>query len=111
MLPSDVHVTLYRIAQEALNNVVKHAHASQVTVGLRCLSDLEGDQEGGVELCISDNGRGFDPSCVAPDRLGLGIIRERVQAIGATLEIESRPGHGSRIVTIWQENEKSKRET
>ncbi|MCP4543236.1 MAG: GAF domain-containing protein [Chloroflexi bacterium] len=111
VLPSEVHVTLYRIAQEALNNVVKHAHANQVTVGLRCLSGTEGELAGGVELCVSDNGCGFDPSCVPSDRLGLGIIRERVQAIGATLEIESKPGQGARIVTVWQENEQSKNET
>ncbi len=111
VLPSDVHVTLYRIAQEALNNVVKHANASQVTVGLRCLPGSEGEQGGGIELCVSDDGCGFDPESVPPDRLGLGIIRERVQAIGATLEIESKPGHGARIVTVWQGNEKSELET
>jgi signal transduction histidine kinase len=95
-LPSAVHVSLYRIAQEALNNVVKHAHASQVTVGLRS----EGKR---VELSITDDGRGFDPACVLPDRLGLGIMRERAQAIGATLTIESAPAHGTHVTIVWEE--------
>jgi ligand-binding sensor domain-containing protein/signal transduction histidine kinase len=108
-LPSDVHVALYRIAQEALNNAVKHARASQVAVSLRCappaapLSASAGGTEGGrVELRVSDDGRGFDPSAIPPDRLGLGIIRERAQAVGATLEIESRPGHGTRLIVVWE---------
>jgi ligand-binding sensor domain-containing protein/signal transduction histidine kinase len=106
-VPSDVHVALYRIAQEVLNNVVKHAHATQVAVGLRCTSPAQETSppttggERSVELCISDNGRGFDPNCVPSDRLGLGIIRERAQAIGASLEIESEPGSGTRVSVVW----------
>jgi signal transduction histidine kinase len=102
-LPSDVHVVLYRIAQEALNNVVKHAGASQVMVSLRCLSSrTEGVNGGGVELCIRDDGCGFDPVCVSPDHLGLGIMRERVQTIGATLEIESESDRGTQVVVVWK---------
>ena len=102
-LPPDVHVALYRIAQEALNNVVKHAQASQVTVSLRCSSpQAEGIEGGCVELCVSDDGRGFDPVKVSPDHLGLGIIRERAQAVGATLEIASQPGHGTRVVVVCE---------
>ncbi|MDY7077527.1 MAG: two-component regulator propeller domain-containing protein [Chloroflexota bacterium] len=103
VLPSDVHVALYRIAQEALNNVVKHAHASHVKVSLRRDSiPLPPHVESGVELCISDDGCGFDPSCIPPDRLGLGIIRERTQAIGAKLKVESQPGHGTRVIVVWK---------
>ena len=105
-LPTDVHVALYRIAQEALNNVVKHAHASQVTVGLRCTSSLPTgvgeEQQETVELHVSDDGRGFDPSSISPDHLGLGIMRERAQVIGATLEIESRPGHCTQVMVVWK---------
>ena len=105
VLPSDVHVALYRIAQEALNNVVKHAQASCVRISLRCLPlDGEGEQRRGVALCVRDNGCGFDPSSVPPDRLGLGIIRERVQAIGATLTIDSEPGLGTQVEVIWSED-------
>jgi signal transduction histidine kinase len=96
-LPDDVHVALYRIAQEALNNTVKHARANRVQICLRCLDD-----QTGIELCVVDDGRGFDPDHIAPERLGLGILRERAQAIGADLEITSRPGEGTRIRVVWQ---------
>ena len=98
-LPPDVHVALYRIAQEALNNVVKHARASQATVRLR------GRPPASVELHISDDGRGFDPASVPPDHLGLGIMCERAEAIGAALEIDSQPGHGTQITVVWEEGE------
>ena len=108
-LPPDVHVALYRIAQEALNNVVKHAQASRVGVRLRCglsvsrqQGQFEGKWLGGrdrelVELSICDDGRGFDPNAVPSGRLGLGIIRERAQAIGATLDIRTEPECGTQI--------------
>ena len=97
-LPADVHVALYRIAQEALNNVVKHAEASQVEVRLV-------SQPGRVKLLISDDGCGFDPRSVSPEHLGLGIMRERAAAIGAHLEIQSHPGGGTQIVVGWEEKE------
>jgi two-component system, NarL family, sensor histidine kinase LiaS len=106
ILPPDVHVALYRIAQEALNNVVKHAHADEVTVHLCCATssaDIDKAPRKRVELQVRDNGRGFDPSCIPPDRLGLGIIRERAQAIGAELTIESQPGRGTQLVVVWKE--------
>ncbi|MFX1380791.1 MAG: GAF domain-containing protein, partial [Promethearchaeota archaeon] len=87
-LPSDVHVALYRIAQEALNNVVKHAHASQVEVLLRDVTDPTGGGRA-VELCVRDNGQGFDVKDIPPHHLGLGIMRERAEAVGAHLQIES----------------------
>lgn len=112
-VPSDVHVALYRIAQEALNNVVKHSHARQVMVSLHCVrptpsTALPSQEEARgkrVELCISDDGCGFDPSHVPPDHLGLGIMQERAQAIGAILEVKSWPGTGTQIVVIWQGDE------
>jgi signal transduction histidine kinase len=102
-LPEEVHVALYRIAQEALNNVVKHAQAGRVEVLLRCLDDDQDPDLLQLELTIGDDGRGFDLAHVPPDRLGLGIIRERAQAIGASLEIDSQPGHGTRITVVWKE--------
>lgn len=100
LLP-DVQIALYRIAQEALNNVAKHAKASQATVSLSC-------QPRGVELCISDDGRGFDPDPITPDHLGIGIMHERAKAIGATLRIESQPGCGTQVVAAWQDQEQGK---
>jgi signal transduction histidine kinase len=105
VLPPDVHVALYRIAQEALNNVVKHAHASHITVDLRCFALREESGPLGIELRVSDDGCGFDPHNIPADRLGLGIIRERAQAIGATLEIESQPGLCTQVVAVWQPDE------
>jgi len=81
-LPLDVKIAFYRIAQEALNNTSKHANASQVDVRLRC-------QPQGAELCIHDDGVGFDMNCVLPDNLGLCIMRERAEAVGAQLAIHS----------------------
>lgn len=110
-LPADVHVGLYRMAQEALNNVVKHSGSSQVAVRLVCspaASSMDGDGRLRVELQVSDNGRGFDPDHVPSDRLGLGIIRERAQAIGAALTIDSQPGQGTVITVLWEEKEEEK---
>jgi signal transduction histidine kinase len=95
-MPADVQIALYRIAQESLNNVTKHARASQAKVSLRC-------QPGQVRLQISDDGMGFDPGTVSARHLGLVIMRERAQAIGAALSIESQPGHGARISVEWRD--------
>jgi signal transduction histidine kinase len=130
-LPSEVQVALYRIAQEALNNTAKHADASRVEVSLRCMS-AGGAQDGGptttddrrrsypfaldgaqttdgsgvlIDLRVSDDGRGFDPSEVAPGHFGLGIMRERAEAVGATLEVESVPGQGTAVVVVWAADE------
>jgi PAS domain S-box-containing protein len=94
VLPPDVQVAMYRIAQEALNNVARHANASQVAVWLCCGEDA-------IELRISDNGQGFDPSCVAPGHLGLNIMRERAETLGAALQIISRPEAGAQVAIIW----------
>jgi signal transduction histidine kinase len=96
-LPPEIRVALYRITQEALNNVVKHAYASQVTVHLCCIPAVKGGGSQLVELCISDDGCGFDTKDVPSDHLGLDIMRERAQAIGATIQIESQSGRGTRV--------------
>jgi GAF domain-containing protein/HAMP domain-containing protein len=93
-LPSDVKVAMYRIVQEALNNIAKHAEASQATVGLCCGPEL-------VTLRINDDGHGFDLNNVPPDHLGLGIMRERAEAIGAILTIESEVGRGTEVMAVW----------
>ena len=98
--PAEVRITLYRIAQEALNNVVKHAQASRVEVSLRCAAPAPA--EGGrVELCIRDDGLGFDPGAVSQDRLGLGIMHERAESIQARFEVESAPGSGTEVRVAW----------
>jgi signal transduction histidine kinase len=94
-LDAEVKVALYRIAQEALNNVAKHAGASAASMRLSC-------QPGQVELFVRDDGQGFDPASLPPNSLGLGIMRERAEAIGAALTIESRPGSGTQIEVLWR---------
>ena len=101
-LPSDVKVALYRVAQEALNNVAKHSKASRVTMSLTdAVCTDQGPSEAGAELCIMDDGKGFDLTRASPEHFGLAIMRERAQAIGATLDIETRPGQGTKIAVVW----------
>jgi len=90
-------VTLYRIAQEALNNVAKHARARQAWVNLRC-------EAAAGTLEVIDDGRGFDveAAAAAPEHLGLSIMRERAEAIGANLSVESLPGQGAQVCVRWQ---------
>jgi signal transduction histidine kinase len=97
-LPADVKIGLYRIAQETFNNIAKHARASQAWAALQRGSD-------GVILTISDNGRGFDPQSVSEERLGLRIMRERAEEIGAVLTLESGPGQGTQIAVRWTRDE------
>jgi PAS domain S-box-containing protein len=92
-LPADVQIGLYRIAQEALNNVVKHAKATQAVVTLR-LGEM-------VRLTVADNGAGFDPATVTADHLGLRIMHERADAIQARLTVYSEPGEGTQISVTW----------
>ncbi len=104
--PPEIRVALYRIAQEALNNVAKHAGAAQVAVSLCCAPPLSppqagGDKGGKVELCISDDGRGFELQSVSAEHLGIDIMRERAEDIGAALKIESQVGHGTQVVVTW----------
>ena len=89
-LPAEIQVAFYRLCQEALNNIAKHAKASQVTINLQYDS-------GTVELHIRDDGRGFDPAHIPSGHYGLSIMRERAKAIGAKLSITSQPGTGPKL--------------
>lgn len=89
-VPVNVKLALYRVAQEALNNVVKHALASEVSVRLQ----REGDT---MRLRIQDNGRGFDPADVPSSHFGLSIMRERIAGIGGTIKLHSEIGKGTSI--------------
>lgn len=103
-LPDDVHTTFYRIAQEALNNVVKHAQATEVIVSLRATSlapDDAGDPKQIVTLVIEDDGVGFSPGMGWQEHLGMGSMRERAAAIKASYFINSRAGHGTRVTLAW----------
>jgi PAS domain S-box-containing protein len=97
-LPPQVKVAFYRIAQEALNNVSKHAEASQVEMKLQWLPVS-------IVLSITDDGRGFDPGLIPPERLGIGIMQERAASIRAQFNIQSAPGKGTRLLVSWHSNE------
>ncbi|MBP7690569.1 MAG: PAS domain S-box protein [Anaerolineales bacterium] len=94
-LPGEVRLGLYRMAQEALNNVVKHARARRVKI------TLTSPAKDGVRLGIRDDGQGFDPAAVTPGRLGLSILSERAAAIGAALDVVSAPGAGTDVRITW----------
>ncbi len=90
-LPPDIETVLYRLAQEALTNVVKHARASNVSIVLT-------RRDGGVSAVVEDDGRGFATDGVRGDALGLVGMRERLALLDGTLEIESNPGAGTALV-------------
>jgi PAS domain S-box-containing protein len=96
-LPPEVQVAYYRIAQESLNNVFKYARATQVNVDL-FLSPSS------VRFAVHDNGIGFDTSSIKPTSLGMRIMRERAEAIGADFHVSSTPGTGTCVEVTWTEN-------
>jgi len=91
-LPRDIALCLYRVTQESLANIMKHARADRVELELTC-----GGQE--VTLSISDTGVGFDPETIEGRHLGLGLVsmRERVRSVGGRFDIQSKPGRGTSI--------------
>jgi signal transduction histidine kinase len=93
-MSNEVKLVFYRITQEALNNIIKHAQATLVSVSLRCDSQ-------DIVLRINDNGCGFDSNNIPSGHLGIGIIRERAQSIGAIFHLSSYQGEGSEIVLSW----------
>jgi len=117
VLPAKIQVALYRICQEALNNVAKHAGARGVSIDLHYDSVLaqplspidepatpEEIVVRSVEMRIRDDGRGFDAAAPTPSgHYGLAMMQERAQAVDARLEVASRPGHGTELIVRWQQ--------
>ena len=89
-IPVDTKQALYRIAQEALHNVVKHSRAKHASVRLRIDSDA-------LAMEVADDGEGFDPSGPYPDHFGLQSMRERAESRGGLFHLESRPGEGTTV--------------
>ncbi|HLF26540.1 MAG TPA: histidine kinase [Anaerolineae bacterium] len=94
-LPPQVETTLFRIAQEAINNVVRHAHAKSVAISLW-------RDNGSICLCVEDDGCGFDPAQVSGQalplrRLGLLGIQERADLVSGEVTVDSAPGRGTRL--------------
>jgi signal transduction histidine kinase len=95
-LSPEVQVAFYRVAQESLNNVFKYARATQVDVKLVIA-------ETSVHFETCDNGIGFDTATSKPTSLGMRIMRERAEAIGAELKITSKLGAGTCVGMTWNE--------
>ena len=93
-LTPEVHFALYRVVQEALNNIARHALASHI--------EIEFNSDGGhVDLAIQDDGIGFEPQNIGPSHLGLSIMKDRVKSIGGRLETISHKGEGTLIKVAW----------
>ncbi len=90
-LPSEIETTLYRVVQESLTNILKHANARHISVSLA-------RRESTVAAVIEDDGDGFDPRSIREEGVGLLGMRERLSFVDGRLEIESRPGAGTTIV-------------
>ena len=116
VLPAEIQVALYRICQEALNNIAKHARARKVEIELQYEAgevvdgNLTAAKAGtlqqiavrSVEMHIRDDGAGFDTSeASAPGHYGLGMMYERAEAVRAQLTVASQPGHGSEVRLRW----------
>ncbi len=98
-LPPDVKLVFYRITQEVLNNIAKHAAASNVIIALD-------SSAGNITLTIVDDGVGFDPTTfIGAEHLGLRIMRERCENINATIQIESKPDAGTKVTAVWSQEQ------
>lgn len=103
-LPPEVHMALYRMAQEAMNNVAKHANASSVEVNLAGTGSR-------VDLSVADDGYGFDTADIAADgSMGMDIMRERSREIGADLRISSELDVGTTVAVTWPSSTPSESE-
>ena len=91
--PEDVQIAFYRVAQESLNNVARHAQATKVRLSLICSGP-------DATLTISDDGRGFD-AAANNSGMGLVIMRERIGAIGGDLQVRSESKSGTTITVHW----------
>ena len=90
-LSPEAETALYRIVQEALTNVVKHADAHRVSIALV-------HKEASAVVVVEDDGKGFEPEAVRPGALGFVGMRERVELVGGRLTVESSPGAGTTLV-------------
>lgn len=101
-LPAELAICVYRLVQESLSNVVRHAQASQVDVELIC-------EEDHVHLSVRDDGRGFDPSVLTTPGMHLGLVsmRERVRLAKGQLDVISAPGRGTMITVSLPLNQET----
>jgi signal transduction histidine kinase len=98
LFPPEAQIIIYRIFQECLTNISKHAAATEVSMAIK-------EDDGLISLVLEDNGVGFDPAQVAARRaanrgLGLAALNERTRMLDGTLEIWSQPGAGTRVTCV-----------
>ncbi|MDO9530597.1 MAG: sensor histidine kinase, partial [Deltaproteobacteria bacterium] len=98
LFPAEAQIIIYRIFQECLTNISKHATATEVSISVK-------EDDGLISLMIEDNGAGFDPTLVLARRatgrgLGLAALHERARMLGGTLDIWSQPGAGTRMTCV-----------
>lgn len=98
ILPEKVQLAFYRIAQECLNNIAKHAKASEIVLYFDGLTSQ-------AMMVISDNGCGFALDDRPPGHMGLQIMQERMTEIGGSIEIKTIPGDGTSVTVIWFQND------
>ena len=94
ILPPEVAIECLRIIQEAVSNVIKHSGFTEMNVEIKCAPDS-------LQIQVSDNGIGFDTTCRKNGHYGMETMESRAQKIGATLEINSRPEHGTVLKLVW----------
>jgi ligand-binding sensor domain-containing protein/signal transduction histidine kinase len=99
VFPKDAEINLFRIVQESLNNIVKHAKATEVTVTVRRDLSSDNGQSRRAVIEIHDNGRGFEPASLTQAHRGMGLsgILERAQMLGGEAVIDSAPGRGTTV--------------
>jgi PAS domain S-box-containing protein len=98
-VPPRVHEAIYRVAQEALNNITRHAHATDAWVELTL-------RPASARLVVRDDGAGFDPSAMDPSHIGLASMRERAAEIDARLTVKMERGSGTLVQLDWPEPER-----
>lgn len=102
--PSYLHAALYRVTQEALNNIVRHSGATHATVEMAV-------EPARVRLLVHDDGCGFEPGPLSPAHLGLKSMHERAAEIGAELRIVSAPGEGTLVMLDWRDGDEADAES
>jgi signal transduction histidine kinase len=95
--PPKIELGYFRIAQEALNNIIKHSHAAKASIVLETFQEK-------LYMDISDNGRGFDDKKITSTNLGLSIMKERAKLMGASISINNLQGKGTSITVIYIKN-------
>jgi len=120
VLPPEIKLVFYRIAQEALNNLAKHSNAEKGGIELisvpapkvrgrrKSTNNLPAYSKS-ISLHIHDNGCGFDPRTVTSEHMGLGIMHERALGVQAAFSVRSKPGEGTEVTLIWPDPNRDKR--